>query len=729
MSVLRNKVIGFLEADGFVVDGNISKFVVARHQERLSSGGVAVAVALLVFDNVAEAKDTILHEEFFQLCKTLQESSEKIDIRAIRQKGLSLTGFRENAKNFGLIEDNAEIKIQAPVQFFDTAHIVDHDDIIGDGGGDRLGRWINKEFSANKAGEERVRQPFFLRDQLNWRSPVEERGDDLLAHLKSEIQSSGDEPMLRLVVGAAGIGKSVLFDSLLRELYVDFQDAKRRHEDDVPRPTPFLPKPIWEARRGGAQISSISDVVTAVRNTPGAAPTSNGELFDWLLANGYTTWLFDGLDEFYGSDDSFLPYLFDRIKGESRARIIVFMRDSLLSSSALLSNFIADASEEVSSRLKIYQLAPWEESEQRSLVTIRAKGAGDTTERAGRFIQEIQGKPELAGIAPLPYYCNLLVDRFNGNDGHLNDISEFALLDETLKNMLKREEEKLVPASDIYRDWKIFHNRDRLMDLLSYVGHKFSVEEFRANEINNDYNGITMDELGGIIEDEDFHPDSSDEEKSAGRLALIQFALFSAGGDKGYITFSHEIMADYLAATWAVGILKNGANLLPDAIGRFFFSTDTVFCRYVVSELQKRPDDLKYFIEALNSDSVKFWHRRNIIQILCLANPDKGFLINDAKILKERDLTGVEFRNLDMSNASFEDCDLTNVIFEDCNLKGVDFTDARFSNTRFINMAEGALSGSDFSDQDRFKNIVFGSQKIETQSELKEWCSKHGAIH
>ncbi len=729
MSILRDKVIGFLEADGFVVDHNIKNFVVARHAARRTAEEVPVAVALAVFETEAEAVDKHLQEQFFQLCQKLQDSGEVIDIRAIRKKGLPLTGFRENAKTYGIIKEKTEITIQAPVQFFDTAHVVDHSDIIGEGGGDRLGRWIKKEFATNKIDADRVKQPFLLWDTSHWTGKPDIAGNDLLGHLKSEIQSTGEEPMIRLVVGAAGIGKSVLFDNLLRELYADFQDAKRRHEDDVPRPTPFLPKPIWEARREGTQITSISDVVTAVRNTPGAAPTSNGELFDWLLANGYTTWLFDGLDEFYGSDDTFLPYLFARIQGSSSAKIIVFMRDSLLSSSALLSDYISEANEEISSRLKVYQLAPWGEKQHRALINLKLKNQENASDRAEGFIKEIQSKSELSGIAPLPYYCNLLANQFIEDPDGLNNVSEFDLLDQTLKSLLKREEEKLIPASDIFRDWKIFHDRECLLDLLSFIGHKFSVEQFRANEINNDYKGITQEELADLIQDDDFHADCTDEQKQAGRQALIQFALFSAGGDKGYISFSHEIMADYLAATWATGVLKNGAGLLPDAIGRFFFSTDTVFCRYLVSELQQRQEDMQYFVDALISENVKVWHRRNIIQILCLANPDRRFLAGDSSILKERDLTGVEFSNLDLSNASFEDCDLTNAVFDNCILIGVDFTDARFRNTRFINISDGKLAGADFSDRDRFESIISDRQKIETVSALQEWCIQHKAKH
>ncbi|MGH1350429.1 MAG: pentapeptide repeat-containing protein [Methyloligellaceae bacterium] len=729
MSILREKVVGFLEADGFVVDNNIEKFVVARHTARTTPDGVVVAIALAVFETAQDAGDSQLYDLFFQLCQSLLDNGERLDIRAIRKKGLSLTGFREAAKTSGIVQEKTEITIQAPVQFFDTAYVVDHNQIIGEGGGDRLGRWISKEFGTRAEDKKRVRQPYFLRDKSNWGGHVEVAGNDLLDHLKGEIQSAGDEPMLRLVVGAAGIGKSVLFDNLLHELYADFQDAKRRHEDDVPRPTPFLPKPIWEARRAGTKITSISDVVTAVRNTPGAAPTSNGELFDWLLANGYTTWLFDGLDEFYGSDDTFLPYLFARIKGTSSAKIIVFMRDSLLSSSALLSDYVAGADEEVSARTKIYQLAPWGKDEQRALINIKLEGQGDVDEIARHFTDEIEAKPELTGVAPLPFYCNLLADQFIDEKTGLSNLSEFELLDSTLKSMLKREEEKLIPSSDIFRDWKIFHDRERLLELLSYIGHKFSVEQFRANEINQDYNGILQDELADIIEDSDFHPDCTDEEKNAGRQALIQFALFSAGGDKGFISFSHEIMADYLAAFWAVGVLDNGAGLLPDAIGRFFFSTDTVFCRYLVSELQRRQQDMTYFIEALVSDRVKVWHRRNIIQILCLANPDRRFLSGDISILKERDLTGLQFSDLDLSNASFEDCDLTNVVFDNCILNGVDFTDARLRSTKFVNIVEGKLTGADFSDRDRFENIISDGQTIETDIALKEWCILHNVKH
>ena len=525
--------------------------------------------------------------------------------------GLS-TAFRQKAADLG-------VGVRVPVQFFDTPYKSDGDDAFGAGSGGGARSVFDSFIRDNReAIAARVPQPFVALSSLGGERGGFASGGDLLPVLAAELAEPPATACLTIVIGNAGAGKSCLFAALFDTLNQHFATEKRAQRL-ASRPVLFLPAHI---RR--EQVASVDGLLAAVAATDAAAATSPA-LMRWLNRNGLTTWMFDGLDEFFAGEVEFADAIEASLGSESRARLVICARDSLLTTSTVLRDLVDRHIG--SGRIRIYELARWERPSQRWLAWQRTMGqpppGDDTTDPppVAAFLSSLDQNPSLAELATLPYYCDLLLGLATGN--RATAISEFDLIATAVDGLIDREATKL-EAGELGFDWDVFSGADAFVetaDMVAQFGaHSFSVPAERARLIEA-LTSIGRDRLVELIEGLahrlrmfERYPDESrglpiaDLQQMAEvyldvglvpgleprvLLALIQFAFFGQGADKDHVRFAHEIIADFLAARHALAMIRahpESADALGQAVGVRRDLDRSIFLRYLIHELKSDTD-------------------------------------------------------------------------------------------------------------------------------------------
>lgn len=420
----------------------------------------------------------------------------------------------------------------------------------------------------------RVAQPYMVRTGLG---PGERHvGDgDLVEHLDLLFRDPVSRATLRIIDGPAGGGKTVAFETLAVALYEEFIDAKKQRIAR-PRPIVFLPDHI----RGEKLSGYVDNVIDAAMEAESARPVEADQL-RFLLNQGYSMWLFDGLDEFFGNDNNFFDYLGSELANpESRAQVLICSRDSLLTSSTALRAFVEQQLAKQSA-IEIYELAPWDPEAWRRLawMELDAGIAGrETSPRVQGFVDALTSSPELAQLATLPFYCVVLLEEFRKSSALSAD--PLAVLDTIVDRMLSREGDKLVFQWREFVDLDVLEEtaaegtaladralmdgrkgreaveraldnagRENIREILGEVAHR-RVRQARAEDVD-----ITdlRDVLGPAYIDAQLDGDES----SRVLTAIVQFAFFGAGKKAGAVDFSHPILAEHMAAGYALSVLAN----------------------------------------------------------------------------------------------------------------------------------------------------------------------------
>jgi hypothetical protein len=135
-------------------------------------------------------------------------------------------------------------------------------------------------------GQERVRvpQPYSVRNDTA-------NGDDLLPAILERLESSfiSGQKSVHVIVGPAGMGKTVLFESLFARLYSNFLEDKRAlRVSPRPRPLPLVPEYLRLS-----VAPTLKALVDAFLATDFAAPITRS-VFEWMMVNGFGIWLLDG---------------------------------------------------------------------------------------------------------------------------------------------------------------------------------------------------------------------------------------------------------------------------------------------------------------------------------------------------------------------------------------------------------------------------------------------------
>ena len=599
----------FLEADGFVVEQPEKHCLAGIREEQ----GQPVERRFVWF---SDPEHGVVPEQN-ELLEDFQAAKDALGAHSL---GFFVTpslaglpnSFRQQAKAAG-------IGIRVPVQFFDTAYKVDDSEGFGEGAGSGASEAF-KAFQRQGGSlvHTRVAQPYETMSAAGAASGGFGAGPDLLPHLLGELESNTSEPRLTIILGNAGAGKSVLFSALFAALHARFMNEKRRHRL-VNRPLLFLPDFIREK-----QVRTLDGLLDAISATEGAAPT-RPSLMRFLNREGFTTWMFDGLDEFFAGETDFVATLEAGLAPGSRAQMLICTRDSLLTSSSalrgLVDRHIGDG------RVKLYELARWQRPSQRALAFVRhtgrlpAEGEIANPPEVDTFLGVLDASPPAAELATLPYYCDLML----GLAAHGADApkDELDLVAAAVDGLIDREQAKL-EGGDLGFRWDVFsgadnfmgvtevvdawgastfnpvRDRERLLAVLESLGRQRLVEliEGLAHRMRttvafpNESPGLTTEEIEDFANfylDVGLVPDL----EPRVLLALVQFAFFARGSGEGQVHFAHEIVADFLAAREAMRIIASRPDN-PDAIAQALGARRdldrSIITRYLTRELASDPE-------------------------------------------------------------------------------------------------------------------------------------------
>ncbi len=497
-------------------------------------------------------------------------------------------------------------------------------------------------------------QPFFRRRTLAETGREPGQGD-LVDYLKAWIAQAGQGPRFCLIDGSAGGGKTIAFNALATQAYRAFIERKRKQgsggaaESGPGRPIIFLPQHL----RIEGEVGHIDDILAAASETDMAAPVTPDQL-RWLLMNGFSLWMFDGLDELYEGGKGFFNEIAAALdRPGSRACILICTRDSLLTSSAAMHAF-------VESRLagkrdtEVLELAPWGETAWRTIAALElGQGA-----KADKFVSSLTSSPIIADLARLPFYCRVLIERFR--DGAGLPASEFELLDTIFERMIGREHDKAIFRWRDFVDEDLLsdaiedeigkagglrpddaNTRDAVAELLDAQGRE-NVEELvsalaHACRRADGASGLEALDIKELTDISYITNDMSREDHVRRLNVLVQFAFFGAGRRAGTVDFTHPILADYMAARYALLLLRLGKDALPpggelrpsdlampigavqQAIGTAPLDVDSIFFRYIDQEVRKDPA-LRDFLRRIGGQTIGRPNVRTFLQAV-LAQP------------------------------------------------------------------------------------------------------------
>ncbi len=643
MSGLGAYIESFLAADGFRLTRRAEGHLQAERGRE--SGGTDRLTLWYADPDAGTATDEARLLADFAQAKAFGGANAQAYFVTPSLAGLS-TAFRHQANELG-------VGVRVPVQFFDTPYKIDGDDAVGSGRGAEA-RSVFAEFihDAQATIAERVLQPYVALSSLGAAHGGFASGPDLLPVLTAELAEPPERAQITIIIGNAGAGKSCLFAALFDALNRHFTTEKRAQRL-ASRPILFLPAHIRNA-----QAKSMDGLLAAVAATDAAAATNPG-LMRWLSANGLTTWMFDGLDEFFAGEADFATALEQSLAPDSRARTVICVRDSLLTTSTalrdLIDRHIADGS------IRIYELARWERPSQRQLAWARhvkrLAGPTDVTDppAVAQFLAALDAHPAIAELATLPYYCDLILGL--QADARIVATDEFDLLSAAVDGLIDREAAKL-EGGEAGFEWDVFSGADAFVEAADMVAH-FGVETFnvpaeRARLIEalkaigrdrlvelieglahrmrmyeaypNAANGLSVDELRQLST---FYLDVGLVPGLEPRvlLALVQLAFFGQSATKGHVRFAHEIIADFLAARHAVSLIRahpESADALGQALGVRRDLDRSIFLRYLVREFGREPDLVRIIATHVSEGRVRAAYAPNaalLVQALGVGRP------------------------------------------------------------------------------------------------------------
>ena len=570
-----------------------------------------------------------------------------------------------------------------PIQFFDTAFKVEEAPRSASAIGD---------IRAHSASQKRIPQPFEC-DEIN----IAENSD-LLEHLSKTI-ALGAGPKVNVIVGRAGSGKTILFRSLFSKLYEQFTTAKRQHGRML-RPIPLLPEHL----KGSVAIRTEALIDNFLR-TDIASPVKR-ETFEWLLTNGFSTWILDGLDELYTNETGFFDYLLElTTTPDTRSIITIFCRDSLLTSSSEFISFCDTFGK--SSEISIYRLSKWNRNSKRMYSWLFLENEIPTsnktdTDKVSDFLSIIDNSPSLASLSGLPFYCNLMLEQFL--DGSLKEFTDdSSLLRYSIDQMINREVEKgLLNLS--------YFEPNGLPEWLEQIAATY-IEGMRYGDIDRQ-DAIDYGEL--VLRD------SLDEnEKHQMLVSLLQFPLFREGSQTGLIGFTHDLIAEALAAKYYLDRLLSSPHWVGERLVRIDLEDPSIL-RFIATGMDARHEES--VTKELVTGNLNGREFAVLLSLMMIAQPDYDLFKKNTLEFEGLDLSGVKFQRRDLSGISFRNGNLSNSSFVYCDLKGALFEGANIDRTRF----EGSnnFQEAKFGDLSRVQSIWSGGGLIEDFGRIQKWIAK-----
>ena len=540
----------------------------------------------------------------------------------------------------------------------------------------------------------RVPQPFL-------RSADGTHGDDLFSELVEDI-STDRNPFLRIVVGPAGIGKSVLFGALFNALYQRFQKNKQKRQVS-PRPVPLLPTYL----RRTTSVRT-AQVIEEFLRTDVASPVLPAT-FEWMLCNGYSTWLFDGLDELYTGDPDFFVNLLDLFtRPSSEARVLLCARESLITTSPSFADFLEEFSSSSRSAVKIYRLENWQRKSKRIFAWVQFEGCAPKSqdrdpEKVDAFLRLVESSDSFKALSGVPYYCSLVLEDFKRGTAQEFG-SDFALIEHAVDSMVEREKSKGLISMDMFQT-------DGLAEWL---------DEVAFHHYLNGFAGLSADEIA-VFAKLVLVEDLSREQQESATTSLIQFPLFKRGTEIGTVSFEHELICEYLAARFIIRRITSDPEWAGRSLSGRTDLSGSLMLRYLAANLPMQREALAAIGGALRHGTLMGHAYASLLQVLLLAYPDRDLLKSQALEPEGRDLSHVQFEDRDLTDISFRNCNLSGTTFSNCSLQSAHFEGAYLIGTTFLALGDLALEGAHFGNLERFSFIRFDDWKIEDLAEAAEW--------
>ena len=659
MPDLETLASGYLESAGFQILQRAQGCLVA---DRIEFGGRDIRIIQTLHSSVPGRH---LLENVLEVRSNYPDA--RATILAPSRDGFSRDYIADlSAEKVGLV---------VPVQFFDAPFKVEQASrtasVIAD---------IRRQAEA----EVRIPQPYEL-------VGTEGNGDDLFDTLLHEL-ANPDGPQIRFVVGRAGVGKSYLFRALFRRLYSDFLDSKNRQRVHA-RPIPLLPEHLK-----GSNATRINHLIQTFLHDDVASPILP-DTFSWLLTNGFATWLLDGLDELYAGEDDFFDDVFDLVaKLDSRAQITIWCRDSLLTSSESFADFLETC--EDLNIVKIFNLTGWKRQHKRLFAWQRTVGRGpseheEDPDQVTTFLSSIDQSDTLKSLSSLPFYCELILEQIRSSGVPIvrDDVE---LLNTVIDEMVAREKEKGLLHEQYFEEGGLAVWMEEIA--VDYVEGQGYAETAQAREFGECVLQSNLDA----------------ERREDILRSLLQFPLFSPSEGTGRIAFSHDLIAQALAARFYLKQIGLGRGSVFARLPRIDFD-DPVLLRFVASRFTT--EMTSFLLDQLRIGAIADGDYGTALSLLLLVRPERDLIRQENLIFDGRSLAGVRFVNRDLSEHRFVESNLSRVSFEECDLRGAHFEGALLSRTRF---AACELNDATFGNLNRIESITFGTTNIHENVAIRE---------
>jgi len=595
--------------------------------------------------------------------------------------------FHSERRRFGVV-------MQVPIDYFDTPFKLE----------ETPGEFRSTITSLRDPAihQRRVPQPY----RVIVAGEARESGADLLPQLFKELRRP-QSPCLRIVVGPAGAGKSVLFHALFSQLYREFSDHKKRNEVFA-RPFPFIPEYLKGRRAGLLRLEQLINEFVKKELAAHVERTT----IDWSLINGYATWLFDGLDELYTADEGFFFDILELMtQKDSVAQILICARGSLLTSCETLIEFL-DQFSQGSEDVRVYQLENWEMPSKRAYAWTRFGGRLPSKKpetdppKVFQFLSYLKQSETLQSLSGIPFYCRLLADEF-AQDGSPTVSDDITLIEHVVSKMIEREVDKgLLPLEQFMPNG--------LNDWLETVAWEF------YGKGSAGLRKPDIEEYAEVV----LRPELSPEERSHIITSFLQNPLFARGSESGLLTFEHELIAEYLTGRYVLNSIETYTKLIATSLGVRNDLADSFILRYIASKLTRQPEKLQAVIDTLRANELPDHGFANLLQLFLLAAPTRDAVRANRISTEGKSLKYLQFRDQDLREVSFRNCDLSGTSFKACGLQNAHFEGAILVGTKFEQLSSDALQGTGFGNLERFEFIYVGKQRIEDPKKMIEWMQR-----
>lgn len=661
---LADEAATFLAADGWLVTQRDQMLIVGSRQ---GFGDVSDQVLIWVPQQGYTPEQLRLREDgYLRRFEEQARTQGQKYLLVESTEGLSAEFRRRAFREFG-------VSLTVPTDFFDAPFKWDRSRTAGTAASSLRSR-------GDQAQTDRIDQPF--ESSRGYASH-----DDLLAALLPEFRPFASGPPVHLVVAPAGFGKSHLFRSLFAQLYTDFMAAKSAERRAL-RPLPLLPEYI-----PSASAPTLKALVQSFLATEVARPLSL-ESFEWMLTHRYACFLLDGLDEVIARDPHFFEYVYEiltRPNVPHLPKILICVRDSLLVSNKGLRDFLDGAGPDYVAR---HRLAEWRRP---SIVTYTNRRL--PVLQADTVLQQLDSNPNLMKLAGTPFYCEVLTSEVSYGLEPLEltaAATESRLLKLAVRRMIKRE----------FDNGLLLENWASAEDIESFI------KDIAEENLEGGGKGVPVDDVT-MLATYSLSPSIGETERDEAVQQIQQLPFFAGAIDLGRLSFSQEVVYNYLLGTLATDYFAGNPRRFLHLLGVQPFSPDSVtlhvICEYV--RAMNALDDLYRAAMDATQDRVAF---RNVLQII-VSLPDTEWIVRRLP-LERRDLSGLRFDHMDLSSLSLRGANLESSSFRNCSLASTVLADAVLKGTEFIGC--GGLDKADFGDLSTFFSVTVDRDAFEEPDEF-----------